>query len=182
MGDVQAARSTRTTQERSRTSQPLSSSLHTPLPHPTSSDEKLDDHNAPPLPADDYSTAADSDGSDGDAFYQQMFHLIQKAQLMPTTSLQLLIRILSNLVRSDPLDPAAAKYRRLKLDNDKVQQEVVAVDGALEVLFAVGFERREGEGGSGDGMSGERLECVSEDMTMAMLALEKLNAVLDARK
>ena len=119
------------------------------------------------------------DEEDGDAFYQQMFHLIQKAQAMPTVSLQLLIRIISNLVRADPSDPNASKYRRLKLDNDKVQHDIVAVDGALEVLFAAGFERREGEG---DGMSGERLECVTEDMTTAMLALEKLNAVLDSRR
>ena len=145
------------------------------LPH-TGDEKRLDNGAA----MDEYgSSGGGGGGEDGDAFYEQMFHLIQKAQQMPTTSLQLLIRIISNLVRADPSDPNAAKYRRLKLDNDKIQHEVVSVDGALEVLFAVGFERREGEG---DGMSGERLECVTEDMTTAMLALEKLNAVLDSRK
>ena len=160
---------------------------NTTAPTP-SSDEKRDDNTAASTDDADAAAAAaaygDEADEDGDAFYQQMFHLIQKAQAMPTASLQLLIRVISNLVRADPADPNAAKYRRLKLDNEKVQTEIVGVEGALEVLFAVGFERREGEaeGGEGGGMSGERLECVTEDMTMAMLALEKLNAVLDARK
>ena len=160
----------------------LEQQKNAPIPARTSppssaGDEKRVDNGGPATgAADEYGGDAEEDG---DAFYQQMFHLIQKAQQMPTATLQLLIRIISNLVRADSADPNSAKYRRLKLDNEKVQHEVVGVDGALEVLFAVGFERREGEG---DGMNGERLECVTEDMTTAMLALEKLNAVLDARK
>ena len=145
---------------------------------PTSDEKRVDNGGSGAGSFDEHGSGGGDD--EGDAFYQQMFHLIQKAQQMPTASLQLLVRIISNLVRADPSDPNASKYRRLKLDNDKVQHDVVAVDGALEVLFAVGFERREGDSGEA-GMTGERLECVTDDMTTAMLALEKLNAVLDAR-
>ncbi|KAL0035323.1 hypothetical protein WJX77_000882 [Trebouxia sp. C0004] len=48
--------------------------------------------------------------------------------------------ILSKVLRNIVEHPAEAKYRKLKLNNKKVQQCVVNVDGSLELLQASGFE------------------------------------------
>ncbi|KAL0044388.1 hypothetical protein WJX82_003557 [Trebouxia sp. C0006] len=48
--------------------------------------------------------------------------------------------ILSKVLRNIVEHPTEAKYRKLKLNNKKVQQCVVNVDGGLELLQASGFE------------------------------------------
>ena len=110
------------------------------------------------------------------AFYEQMFHLVGLAQRMPASSLALLIKIIGNVLRADAV-PEGHKYRKLKLDSDKVQKDVVAVEGAVEILLAVGFQFMAVEGGE------ESLVCpAGTDMTVARLALEKLTALADARR
>ena len=110
------------------------------------------------------------------AFYQQMFHLLSLAQRMPESSLSLLIKILANLLKADSTADGH-KFRKLKLDSEKIQREVVAVEGALDILYAVGFETVAVEGGD------ESLVCpVGTDMRVASLALEKLQAVAAAKR
>ena len=105
------------------------------------------------------------------AFYQQMLHLLSLAQQMPPSSLALLIRILSNLLKADGVADGH-KFRKLKLDGERMQREVVQVDGALDILYAVGFERQAVEGGE------ESLVCpVGTNLQVAQLAFDKLTQV-----
>ena len=118
--------------------------------------------------------AAGGESSDA-AFYQQMFHLVSKAQRMPVSSLSLLVKILSNLLRADST-PDGSKFRRLKLDNEKMQREIVKVDGAVEILFAVGFQRAVGDAGE------DVLVCSGDtDLGVARLALDKLQTLAERK-
>ena len=105
-----------------------------------------------------------------------MLHLLSLAQQMPLSSLSLLIKIISNLLKADGVVDGH-KFRKLKLDSDRMQREVVQVEGGLDILYAVGFERQAVEGGE------ESLVCpVGTDLRVATLALEKLEAVAASKK
>eukprot|EP00803_Ostreobium_quekettii_P004032 evm.model.scf_665.4 EVM.evm.TU.scf_665.4 scf_665:34511-37310(-) len=57
-------------------------------------------------------------------------------------SAQVLRRVLRNILGN----PSEQKYRRLRLDNPKIVENVVAVNGALDILRACGFEEQVMEG------------------------------------
>lgn len=66
---------------------------------------------------------------------KEAFALLRIAQQRGAAA-EILSKVLRNIVEH----PAEAKYRKLKLNNKKVQQCVVNVDGGLELLQASGFE------------------------------------------
>lgn len=66
---------------------------------------------------------------------QTAFDLL-KAAPQRAAAAEVLSKVLRNIVDH----PTEAKYRKLKLNNKKVQQAVVNVDGGLELLQASGFE------------------------------------------
>ena len=65
------------------------------------------------------------------------------ASLLPEPSLSMIAGILSKLVAAGESPPTSAlKFRRLKLDHPTVQQKIVGVDGAVELMLAIGFQRK----------------------------------------
>lgn len=60
---------------------------------------------------------------------------------MPLASVRLLHSILDKLLRADQ-SADGDKYRRIKLSVPKVQQCIVQVDGALQLLEAAGFQQQ----------------------------------------
>lgn len=60
--------------------------------------------------------------------------LYQQLQSMPDYSITLLKKILSNAINSND-----TQKRRIKLSNDKIQSNIVNIDGAIELLTNAGF-------------------------------------------
>jgi len=73
-------------------------------------------------------------------FQQQMQYLLGKVRLMPPPTIALIRKILQNLLKAgDQPSAEDAKYRRVKMNNAKIQTLIGEVDGAMELMLAVGF-------------------------------------------
>ncbi len=48
----------------------------------------------------------------------------------------ILLRLIGNVLK----DPQNVKYRSIRLSNPKIESKLLAANGAMEILFAVGFE------------------------------------------
>jgi len=73
------------------------------------------------------------------------------------------------VVLSDPSNP---KFQRIKVSSPKIQSDILAVDGALDVLFAIGFQvvAIDSEGVTDDFLVLDQLE----DLTVLEFALNAL--------
>jgi hypothetical protein len=69
--------------------------------------------------------------------YQQALSLLTSVAQMPKPTVSLLSRICSNALRANEVD--GQKFRKVKLNSDKVRQNIVEVKDALEVLYFAGF-------------------------------------------
>lgn len=100
--------------------------------------------------------------------------LVGIAEYSPAT-IQLLRRILQNLVTA-PAGEAGMKYRKVKLDSEKLQQLVVRVEGALAAFMMIGFEKVTLPSPSSGVLEDYLYFPPSQSMELARLVLSRLPA------